>query len=105
MMPKQPITTISRGPGIEVTIGGAVRRPGRYMFASGVTVGAALLAAGGLAQTRRMWASGGMTIQRPRTEGAAEIWPYDLATQAAAEWGRFVLQGGDVVTLQWHIKE
>lgn len=93
------------GQEIEVTISGAVRRPGKRVLVSPATVAAALFAAGGLAQTRRMWASGVMNIRRPQTGGEVEEWQYDFLAQPASEWGRFPLQAGDTVTLQWHIEE
>lgn len=93
------------GQGIEVTVVGAVRRPGRHILASSATVAAALIAVGGLARSRRMWASGVMSIRRPQPGSEVEVWEYDLSGQPASEWGRFSLQAGDVVTLQWHIEE
>lgn len=93
------------GQGIEVTISGAVRRPGKRVLVSPATVAAALFAAGGLAQTRRMWASGVMKIRRTPAEGEVQEWQYDLLAQPASEWGRFPLQAGDTVTLQWHIED
>ncbi|HSI12060.1 MAG TPA: hypothetical protein VK961_08450 [Chthoniobacter sp.] len=93
------------GPGIEVTVAGAVRRPGKRALASPATVAAVLFAAGGLAQTRRMWASGVMNIRRAQAGGEMQEWQYDFLAQPASEWGRFPLQSGDTVTLQWHIEE
>lgn len=88
-----------------MTISGAVRRPGKRVLAGSATVAAALFAAGGLAQTRRMWASGVMNIRRPQVGGEMQEWQYDLLAQPASEWGRFPLQAGDTVTLQWHIED
>lgn len=90
---------------IEVTVAGAVRRPGRHLIESQATVAAALLAAGGLMRSRRMWASGVMTIRRPQPGGEPEEWHYDMIEQPVSEWGQFSLQSGDAVTLQWHIEE
>lgn len=90
---------------IEVTVAGAVRRPGRRVLESEATVAAALLAAGGLMRSRRMWASGAMTIRRPQPGREAEEWHYDMIEQPISEWGRFLLQAGDLVTLQWHVEE
>jgi protein involved in polysaccharide export with SLBB domain len=91
--------------GIEITIAGAVRRPGRRVLESNTTVAAALLAAGGLMRSRRMWASGAMIIQRAQPGREVEEWHYDMIEQPVSEWGRFALQTGDAVTLQWHIEE
>ena len=90
---------------IEITVTGAVRRPGRCVLESNSTVAAALLAAGGLMRSRRMWASGVMTIRRPQPERKVEVWQYDMSEQPVSEWGRFPLRAGDTVTLQWHIEE
>jgi len=92
-------------PDIEITVAGAVRRPGRRVLESDSTVAAALLAAGGLMRSRRMWASGVMTIRRPQPERKVEVWQYDMSEQPVSEWGRFPLQAGDLVVLQWHIEE
>ncbi len=92
-------------PDIEITVAGAVRRPGRRVLESDSTVAAALLAAGGLMRARRMWASGAMAIRRPQPAGEPEEWHYDMMEQPVSEWGRFPLQAGDAVTLQWHIEE
>ena len=46
-----------------------------------------------------------MNIRRPQTGGEVEEWQYDFLAQPASEWGRFPLQAGDTVTLQWHIEE
>jgi protein involved in polysaccharide export with SLBB domain len=99
-----PVSTSQNEAGIEVTVSGAVRRPGRHRIPSPATVAAALIAAGGMVQTRRMWPSGAMTIRRLQPEREEEVWKYDISKQPASEWGRFALQSGDVVTLQWHVE-
>lgn len=105
-MPKQAGSVVAVNESrIEITVAGAVRRPGRRVLESEATVAAALLAAGGLMRSRRMWASGAMTIRRLQSGREGEEWHYDMIEQPISEWGRFLLQAGDVVTLQWHIEE
>jgi hypothetical protein len=75
------------------------------VLAAPATIAAAVMTAGGLARSRRMWASGALTIRRPQANKEEQVWQYDMIEQPISEWGQFELQAGDLVMLEWHIEE
>jgi protein involved in polysaccharide export with SLBB domain len=89
---------------ISVRLGGAFRKPGRYQMAEGAKLSNAIATAGGLVHGEEPDASGVLTLRRfvaPKKVYVRRVSCSPANPQLTEDP---LLEDGDVVTAQWHIR-